>query len=227
MDSHLLQSEVLMRPNIAAFTSLTRLLSQVRTNWARAEANHKECFFPHLINPRRSGKGHRNRNLALCMTILMSGVTVFFHLLKKPEGLLPDVLLCLSTNIRTLGCKLQEGRWRDCIITGCWERPKQDFPVFVFPTSTHSPHVTTSSLFLSSLLPQPSPCFSSHSLSGSHSYLPFGLSLLFSLTFLLSQCVHTCVCVWLLTFLGFFIWGFCSHSPLPEQKLPNLYLQTC
>lgn len=55
------------------------------------------------------------------MTILMSGVPVFFHLLEKPEGLLPDALLCPSTNLGTLGFKAQEDRERDGITQGAGE----------------------------------------------------------------------------------------------------------
>lgn len=90
----------------------------------------------------------------------MSGVTVFFHLLKKPEGLLLDVLLCLHINMRTWRWKLQEGKWRHCIITGCWGKPKQDFSALAFPIRLHGPHITTSNLFSPSFLP-PQPVLSS------------------------------------------------------------------
>lgn len=150
MDSHLLQSEELMRPNIGCFyfSNQTAFTGENELSKSRGQPQRVLLVhFLHLINS-WSGKGHRNRNFAVCMTILMSGVTVFFHLLKKPEGLLLDVLLGLSRNIRTLGWKLQEGRRRDCSITGCWQRPQQDLSAFICSTSTHSPHVTTSSLFL-------------------------------------------------------------------------------
>ena len=59
------------------------------------------------------------------MAIFTSSIPALFPLLEEPEGLLLDALLCLRTNMKMEGCKLQEDRKRDWIIRGRWERPKQ------------------------------------------------------------------------------------------------------